>query len=808
MLKATSDGQSSFGGGGMDPVQNARVLGVEVQLANIFLKDSNKLLHKLRHSKGDRKNEEEMEGISPLKWKSCDKENYNIIKLEDEDRLFKPSLKYFDNLPQIRYDADLISPFDKNGILHRKSEKTTTNRYSVNKKWLPTSKKGGFCEACDYWFKCSLREHLNSEKHAKFVKKCANYEKLDEIISKMPSFKDFISRFPSPVKSDLGSTCRQQVTSREDSLSLIAVSPHSEEKLDKNASAEVEKNCVDSNDHNAEHVSAAQPDNQVCEIEKAGDLKNVENPIGMNQTLCSPNKDVDAKSSDPAYSSSGTEFYYHGSANESVTRDCDSQETKDSGTGPEILDDITVDSKDEPLRNCPDSDSAFPVDLSTSQHSHPCGVVHASVKGTSALYEDTNCDNAVFCNTGAANDTLNLKTLSFEGAFTNSGLDDKNPHRLDTLNSTSKQVEVVKAKCAAPLFSPVTSPTSDRSGRGFDFAQLTMNWMSDMSKSHASNSVGTHSSGRGESQGGGTTTHISDSRSSVSTNPIMANYNLYLENEGLAISSSVSLPLPSNPWTQDTPMDLSKTSQMSVISRKLAYGSVQKTTTNCSSEVTDEISLISLPSASKHSRSGMLEESENSCSSVSGFTSDSSMKESLASSTVGHFSAVMTPKMSRSTSSSVDIMSEVDTPKGDDSVFLSNNDTIMEEANETSERQPIKLKISVSSLKEKIRKPKKLTKRRTKRQLVCDSESTDSCDNVYYACQQSETRIKLCKVVMTPLQQNGDLRKFWKVRKSGGCRLVFSSEKRKAERLDSNSSDVGGHNSLHASKRRRLVDCL
>jgi hypothetical protein len=61
-------------------------------------------------------------------------------------------------------------------------------------------------------------------------------------------------------------------------------------------------------------------------------------------------------------------------------------------------------------------------------------------------------------------------------------------------------------------------------------------------------------------------------------------------------------------------------------------------------------------------------------------------------------------------------------------------------------------------------------------------------------------KIKLCKVVITPIQKNGNLMTYWKVRKSGGCRLVFSSEKRKANDTGHNYNDIDV-----VSKRRKCI---
>jgi hypothetical protein len=137
-------------------------------------------------------------------------------------------------------------------------------------------------------------------------------------------------------------------------------------------------------------------------------------------------------------------------------------------------------------------------------------------------------------------------------------------------------------------------------------------------------------------------------------------------------------------------------------------------------------------------------------------------------------------------------------------------------------QQPIKIKISLNSL----RNSPDVQLVRSHRKQKKSHQGTSS--SVYCAVQQSDTKLKLCKVKVTPVQQvnvtpvqqvkvtpvqpvnvtpvqqvnvtpvkqSGDLRHYWKVRKSGGCRLVFSAEKRKA------SDD--GDDIPTASKRKRI----
>ncbi|XP_046357927.2 uncharacterized protein LOC124136151 [Haliotis rufescens] len=83
----------------------------------------------------------------------------------------------------------------------------------------------------------------------------------------------------------------------------------------------------------------------------------------------------------------------------------------------------------------------------------------------------------------------------------------------------------------------------------------------------------------------------------------------------------------------------------------------------------------------------------------------------------------------------------------------------------------------------------------------------------YYSHKTSDTKLKLCKVVVTPVAQKSNLKMFWKVRKTGDCRLLFSSEKRKRSVSDENALGVGNevmsprraHDVTPKPKRQRLV---
>ncbi|XP_061192709.1 protein DBF4 homolog A-like [Saccostrea echinata] len=172
-----------------DPVQNAHILGVDIQKVSKFLKDTECIHSKEKKS---RNKAGMLDGIEPLTW--AEKENYPVVKCEDMLKNYKPLIKNFDVFPHVKYDPELASPFDKTAMLLRKS-KENVNRYAVQKQPLSISNRGGFCEACDHWYKCSLRQHLNSDRHLKFIKDTTNYKVLDEIMQKLPSLETFAKKF-------------------------------------------------------------------------------------------------------------------------------------------------------------------------------------------------------------------------------------------------------------------------------------------------------------------------------------------------------------------------------------------------------------------------------------------------------------------------------------------------------------------------------------------------------------------------------------------------------------------------------------
>lgn len=81
---------------------------------------------------------------------------------------------------------------------------------------------------------------------------------------------------------------------------------------------------------------------------------------------------------------------------------------------------------------------------------------------------------------------------------------------------------------------------------------------------------------------------------------------------------------------------------------------------------------------------------------------------------------------------------------------------------------------------------------------------------LYYSQQTSETKLRVCKVPRSPVQQKTNLKMFWKVRKAGECKLVFSATKRKRQipiscSSESDTSELSGrYENLDYHKRRRV----
>lgn len=196
LLRATqtSEGSSSISTA-KDTVQNAHSLGVRVEHFTKFLKECNKLLQKIKQSSPAAADcaahRDKSEGdITPINWKT---QSRIILKFEDSDTSFKPIFKQFDKAQRLNYNSECGSPFVE-GVVLRRQEKHE-NRYSTRKKTQNVAPKGGFCEACDYWYNCHLREHLLSDRHQNYSSNLDNFLSLNSIVNEMPDFNAFITRY-------------------------------------------------------------------------------------------------------------------------------------------------------------------------------------------------------------------------------------------------------------------------------------------------------------------------------------------------------------------------------------------------------------------------------------------------------------------------------------------------------------------------------------------------------------------------------------------------------------------------------------
>ncbi|KAL4236134.1 protein DBF4 B [Mactra antiquata] len=189
LLKASKQSNLSVNSKNYGLVQSASNLGVKVQTPSQFLHTSCKLLSKLKALAENSKQGDPLCGMSPILWDE-DKENLCVIKVEDEDRVFRPLLKHFDKFPEICYSED-GSPFHVGVVLTKHDENLQSKKKTTNCQ----VQFGGYCESCDHWYKCNLREHLNSNKHAQFTAKVENFESLNQMTMSLPNIKSFVSKF-------------------------------------------------------------------------------------------------------------------------------------------------------------------------------------------------------------------------------------------------------------------------------------------------------------------------------------------------------------------------------------------------------------------------------------------------------------------------------------------------------------------------------------------------------------------------------------------------------------------------------------
>ena len=201
--------------GGYSLLQNATNLGLKIQTVSIFIRSSAKYLSKLKpQTKALDKNDATC-GMSPILWDN-EKENAPtcFIKIEDEEMLYRPLFKQFESFPCISYSGT-DSPFDTGVTLNQKNENQLTKKKAVG-----GALRGGYCESCDHWYKCTLREHLNSAKHRQFIETSENFQSLNKVAHGLPDIKDFVNMVG--VKKDCNIVDVEEVNNAPEQLAECA----------------------------------------------------------------------------------------------------------------------------------------------------------------------------------------------------------------------------------------------------------------------------------------------------------------------------------------------------------------------------------------------------------------------------------------------------------------------------------------------------------------------------------------------------------------------------------------------------------
>ena len=172
-----------------DILHKASLLGVKTQTVKEFLHVSTKYMSHIKSQKKALQKEKEiLQGMSPITWDQ-DKENTFILKVEDNEQIYRPLFKQFDTAPKLACN-DYGSPFDVGIVLAKQNDLNHSKRKSSR-----APAKGGYCESCDHWYKGTLKEHLNSSKHHAFIASGANFSSLEAIASGLPNLNCFMRKF-------------------------------------------------------------------------------------------------------------------------------------------------------------------------------------------------------------------------------------------------------------------------------------------------------------------------------------------------------------------------------------------------------------------------------------------------------------------------------------------------------------------------------------------------------------------------------------------------------------------------------------
>ena len=789
---------------GNDIVQNAINLGVKVQQINIFLKESNKYVNYLK--KVVKKTKNDIDGITPLMWTENDKENKCCIKVEDTEQLYKPLLKHFDTFPNLIYSDEVASPFVKGVVLTKQTEKNI-NRYSTAKKTVPVN-KGGYCEACDYWYKCSLREHIKSAKHEKFVKDQTNFQHLDDVINKLPSLSDFLLKL-----DDLTGQVKTSVQIQHDTISdkIIPLDQYTGDKscIEKNIykMPSLDKELtVDRNIERKEHEEQIQ--NMTMDVEIPSLFREL--PNDMNSEIEQlPNEHIVTEMS----SCIGQRIETLCSEMPSLLKEKFYDiNTQDSGTGPELLDKESALNSTCNLNRSINNENKIKR-LNSDSAITPNDII--PVCGTTQIDIDCTDDNAVFIDDlsqQCTNVLLQNVTAHVRRQFSQISLVE---NKLETSENSETMSyshgnycsgnnmvnfnSVISQNNNGSVCSYDFSSPNSKSQHQFNFKDLASNWIKDMENTFIDCQETT------ENEQEKTITEDMNCDYSGSTEELNPeDYKQFISQEKCCAGSDY-------------------------LGHKL-YGHNDRIAEHNFPETDDDVKyekLQCLPSLHQRSDSLGIEtmstkqsdesyvnlcENSNSVESISLLSMPDTPKTRTYSK-VSDYGLSQNLSSLQSLPYKPDVFCSSEYNDSDFSVIsertpfsqrkMNTFDLNSENFTSSSKQEPIKIKINLNGIKKKEKKKKRKikVKRRIFPEVIDYEEKENNQDQSFYQTQQQgEMKIKLCKVVITPIQKNGNLMTYWKVRKSGGCRLVFSSEKRKANDTGHNYNDIDV-----VSKRRKCI---
>lgn len=687
--------------GGNDMIQSAHSLGVEVTQAHTFLRESNKLIHVVKKSKTN-----VIDGIAPLEWNESEKENQCCLKVEDAEQQYKPLIKYFDILPELYYHDEVASPFVKGVVLTKQTEKNV-NRYSTAKKTV-LNNNGGFCEACDYWYRCSLREHIKSAKHEKFVKDQTNFDNLDTVIHKLPSLSDFFQKLG---KDALGTCYTSNNNTSQDTCFISDVSASTKSSILCHEMKLEDDNLTIGSVPVDLNISVVKSDTVILDCEMPSLTKELlitDSYHKVSTEIPHANacvQDDEMPLLQPENSNNKTPLLSLENYNDN--------DTGDSGTGPEVhvndtnykADSVSKFSNEVVIKRS-NSDSALPPDDDVPMCCSPSvdsdnAVLVGDISNSSGLLQ--------------GNLTTNVRKQFSKISLTeDSGTSESFS---SILSGKANDNEIVEKQTERKqfCFSEISSPTTKNHGQ-FDFRNLASTWMM----------------------------ALKQSESSVDAS--------YLNDLQYDKRNNVSIQSPHKQL--NSPM--SSVNESFDRGQILSQGSCTILPVDESSR--DSFSLISLPSTPDCKEPG-IGISEDSC-----YTPDNTL--------------------CASGSDASSCMASENTPFSvRRALYVANGN-----GSQSVNHEPIKLKINLSEVKMKQKKNKKKVKVKRRIFPLVDKQQTDPSECYYQMEKRGEMKIKLSKVAKTPVQKNGDLMSYWKVRKSGGCRLVFSAEK-KDTRPDSTRID-------------------